>query len=89
LRTCYLDFQVRRQYLHEIKKLTCFGIVLMLGPTDQQKPIFTLHYTWDPRPTPKWLLDFQGMTFGWVLKVHRISMVMGPQHNVKGAYGGS
>jgi hypothetical protein len=44
LRTCYLDFQVKRQYLHEIKKLTCFGIVLMLGPTDQQSP-FSLYTT--------------------------------------------
>jgi hypothetical protein len=66
LQTCYLDFQVRRQYLHEIKKLS-FGFVLMLGPTKQQSP-FSLYTTLDilgPHPNDYWIsMDDLWMSFG-------------------------
>jgi len=80
LQTCYLDFQVRRQYLHEIKKLTCFGFVLMLGRIEQQSP-FSFKNTLDilgPHPNDYrismgWPLDefwrFLGFRWSWLLNI--------------------
>jgi hypothetical protein len=38
-----LDFQIKKQYLHEIKKLTGFGFVLMSRFLNKIYSHFTLH----------------------------------------------
>jgi hypothetical protein len=82
VKTKYIEYQITSQILHGIKGYT-FLVLLQYVKVFQQNLFITLCYTSQVRFTHKFILNFLGTTFGYVLKAFNIFMVMVPHHSVK------